>query len=110
MTQTNALNAAIIKWLCYQGHVAWRNNNVAVYDPKIKRYRKFIGERGVGDIMGYTIEGRHLEVETKVGRDELSQDQKNHLQSLLSRNCISIVTKDFDDFLEQAERYGLERR
>ena len=58
----NKVQSDILKHLKAKGILCWRNNNTAVYDPKINGYRSFNGMKGVGDILAvhngvfYTIE------------------------------------------------------
>ena len=50
----------------------WRNNAIPV------RGRTFRGERGVGDIIGFLKDGRHIEFEIKIGKDKPRKEQILH--------------------------------
>ena len=63
------IRATAIKMLTWSGYTVWINNNLAV------RGRKFIGRRGVSDIIGITKDGRWVACEIKTLNDVLSDDQ-----------------------------------
>src|SRR5688572_13737238 len=63
------IRASAIKELAWRGYDVWINNNIAV------RGRKFIGRRGVSDIIGITKDGRWVVTEVKTLNDVLSDDQ-----------------------------------
>lgn len=85
------------------GYKVWRQNNVGIYDPKIKRYRASdINLRGVGDIIGYQIgTGRFISIEVKVGRDKMSAHQIEFRDELLKAGGIYIEARSIDDFIEK---------
>jgi hypothetical protein len=63
------IRAKAIKELTWRGYDVWINNNLAV------KGRKFIGRRGVPDIIGITKDGRWVVAEVKTLNDTLSPDQ-----------------------------------
>jgi hypothetical protein len=63
------IRASAIKELTWRGYTVWVHNNLAV------RGRKFIGRRGVPDIIGITKDGRWVVAEVKTLNDVLSPDQ-----------------------------------
>ncbi len=63
------IQAMVLNYFRRIGVMAWRNNNTAVYDPKIKRFRRFTGLRGVGDIIGITREARFVSIEVKTEKE-----------------------------------------
>jgi hypothetical protein len=63
------IRESAIKELTWRGHDVWINNNLAV------KGRKFIGRRGVSDIIGITKDGRWVACEVKTLNDTLSGDQ-----------------------------------
>ncbi len=96
----NSLTQSIVRFLNYNGFVAWNVYNGGVYDPKIQRYRKNpTQKRGVFDVCGFRkSDGRHLEIEIKWGRDKMSADQLRHLDDLESSGSLCFVARDFDQF------------
>lgn len=63
------IRASAITELTWRGHDVWINNNLAV------KGRKFIGRRGVADIIGISKDGRWVVAEVKTLNDTLSPDQ-----------------------------------
>jgi hypothetical protein len=70
------IRASAIKELTFRGYTVWVHNNLAV------RGRKFIGRRGVADIIGITKDGRWVVCEVKTINDKLSDDQKQFLNDI----------------------------
>ena len=107
-TRTNDLTKSIVAWLCYNGFVAWRNNNGAVYSVKRKSFLKNpLHKNGVFDITGFRKkDGKHLEIAIKTGKDKLSAEQTYHLTELQKANCIAfIVYENFDYFEREIKKY-----
>lgn len=68
------IRASAIEELKLKGFHCWKQNNLAV------RNRKFIGEYGVADIMGFhKLTAVILACEVKANGDRLSDDQKTFL-------------------------------
>lgn len=64
-------------YLTRNGAVVWRNNNLAV------RGRKFIGKKGVSDIIGYMpFTGLWVACEIKTVNDRLSDEQVGFLNDI----------------------------
>ncbi len=59
----------------------WRQNNHAT------RGRKFIGMKGVPDIIGHDLGGVAVYAEIKTTGDRLSQDQINFMNNAAARDC-----------------------
>lgn len=97
----NSLTNSIVKFLNFNGFKAWNVYNGAIYDPKKQIYRKNPQKKkGVFDICGFRIQdGRHLEIEIKVGKDRLSDYQKRHLADLEKAGALCFVARNFDEFL-----------
>jgi hypothetical protein len=70
------IRASAIKELTWRGHDVWINNNLAV------KGRKFIGRKGVPDIIGITKDGRWVVAEVKTLNDHLSDDQITFLNDI----------------------------
>lgn len=95
MTTTETTNA-IIKYLTVLGCYVWRQNTVGIAGRRIAK-----SSRGVGDIIGLTRDGRHIEVEIKTGADKLRDEQIIHGEAVQRRNGLYFVAKTFDDFEKQ---------
>jgi hypothetical protein len=80
---TNSLTTAIISWLQLQRCKAWRQNNAPVYDTVRGCFRKGSTVDGISDVMGYhRPTGRVLAVEVKVGKDTLTDEQREFLEDV----------------------------
>lgn len=127
---TNLFTNQVIGYLNQDGFVVWRNNTMGVFDPKkaaqkllayvksvlsrkakldIKAiskilnscYRKHHGRKGIPDIIGYRkSDGKFISVEVKVGKDQLSIEQKYFIQQAQKNNTIAIVARCMNDVLE----------
>lgn len=98
MTETNSLTKAILSYLNYSGHVAWRNNTTGVFDPTKKVFRKSNNRKGISDIIGiHKDSGKLIAIEVKIGKDKLSKDQIEFLDAVRKCKGIVIVAKSLDD-------------
>jgi hypothetical protein len=70
------IRASAIKELTWRGYNVWIQNNIAV------KGRKFIGRKGVPDIIGITKDGRWVVAEVKTLNDTLSPDQITFLNDI----------------------------
>lgn len=101
---TNELTASIIRYLCLNGCDAWRNNNGAVYDAKIKGHRRNpTARKGIPDVLGYLRNGgRLIAIEVKgTAKDELSREQEMFLRNASMAGCIAFEARNFDQFVEE---------
>jgi hypothetical protein len=108
----NTLNRDCLAYLERIKVTAWRSNNVPVYDPKLGCYRKFLGRKGVSDIVGVfpqeaklwdgrtMIFGLLLCVETKAPGDRLSKDQKSFADAVLKAGGIYICARKVGDLVD----------
>lgn len=81
------IRESALKQLQYHGCSVWPQNNLAV------RGRRFIGKRGLPDIIGYTKDGKFLAAEVKTVNDFLTEEQKEFLSSLNKSGGIGVVAK-----------------
>ena len=103
MITANGLKDLVVKYLNLQGHAAWRQVNTTV------RGRVNIVHKGVGDVMCVCKgNGRHLEVEIKVDKDEQSDDQKKHQKWIEDRGGVYVVARDFDEFVQWYNKHRRE--
>ena len=101
---TNSTTKSIVQYLNMKDYFVWRANNVGVYDPKQKIYRKNPAAlKGVADILGIRWDGKFIAIEVKTGKDKLSEHQKHFLDQIEKHNGEWYVVKTFDDFLKQFE-------
>ncbi len=70
------IRESAIKELTWRGATVWPQNNLAV------RGRKFIGRKGVADVIGFSRAGLFIACEVKTVNDFLSDDQKDFLNDV----------------------------
>jgi hypothetical protein len=109
MTPTNALTTAILYWLCYNGHEAWRENNNSVYSPRQGVFRKpgKFAPEGIADVC--FIErgtGKHCEIEVKTGDDKQSKKQVEREARVKRAGGKYFVVHNFDEFEVIAKQQG----
>lgn len=80
------------------GCVAYRINNVGVWDAAKGIYRKGATQKGIFDIAAI-IRGRAAWVEIKAGRDKMSRDQLIFKQEVERAGGLAFVAYSTDDFL-----------
>lgn len=100
-TKESDLVKACLTYLELRGVFAWRNNTTAVYDPKIKRFRRMGSMKGVSDILGILHHGRLLCVECKVGRGKQTKDQVAFQVAVEAHGACYVLARGLDD-LERA--------
>lgn len=81
------------------GCVAYRVNNVGVWDEAKKVHRKGNTEKGIPDIVG-CIKGRSLWVEVKAGRDKMSLDQLHRKAEIERAGGLYFEARSTDEFLK----------
>ena len=106
---TSALTRAALAVLHLNGFTAWRQNNAAVYDAKLKQgaggYRAGSAKRGVSDIIGLFERGAvWCAVEVKIGSDELSDEQRAFLTTIHDAGGFAFECRDSVDELQAAAR------
>lgn len=78
-----------LKILAYRNCKVWKQNNIAV------KGRKFIGERGVADILGHHRKiGVMVGAEIKTVNDKLSEEQKTWLFELEQSGGIALIAHE----------------
>lgn len=93
----NALTDAVITYIKLKGGIAYRINNMGVYDAKLGKFRTSGTKKGIPDIIGIH-KGRFISVEIKIGTDRQSDDQKLREQEIIKAGGLYYIAKDFDSF------------
>jgi hypothetical protein len=70
------------------------------------QYIKGNSTNGTADISA-TIKGRSVKIEVKIGKDVMSQAQKNYAQSVINAGGVYVIAKDFDNFIEWYDDFML---
>lgn len=79
------IRESALKELTWRGYDVWRNNNLAV------RGRKFIGRKGVPDIIGFDKQGKWVVCEVKTINDRLSDDQTKFLNDIKHSGALAFL-------------------
>ena len=78
-----------LKTLRLRNFTVWRQNNLSV------KGRKFIGMKGMPDIIGYGNGGRAVYCEVKTENDRLSQDQIEFMDGAHKAGCLVYMSVGF---------------
>jgi hypothetical protein len=90
LTASQITTAALYE-LENRGYFVWRNNNLSVPG------RKFIGMKGVPDVIGFVKNsGLFVVCEVKTKNDKFSEYQKNFLNRSKLAGCITLIATDID--------------
>jgi len=82
------------------GHFAGRVNTTGVYNQKLGKYIHSGSRKGMADVT-VVVNGRHVSIEVKAGKDRLRPEQLKVKQEVEMAGGVYFVVKSFDDFLEQ---------
>jgi len=96
----NGLTRCIIAWLELHGHFAGRVNTTGTYNAKLGKYIHSGARKGMSDITS-VINGIHVSIEVKHGRDLMRPEQIRVKNEIERAGGVYIVARSFDDFLEQ---------
>lgn len=95
---TNALTKHALRILDMKGFDVWRQNNAAIYDPKIQKFRKNSATPGISDIIGFHKKtGQFIACEIKTGKDKLSSEQELFLKRVNRAGGIGIEVRKIED-------------
>lgn len=110
-SSSNGLTSAVLQWLQLNGHWATRINTTGRWMPgqsvvdAIGRTRQMQGQyipgttrNGTADIHS-VINGRHISLEVKIGRDRMSEAQKATQRDIEASGGIYLVIRSFDEFM-----------
>lgn len=96
----NRMTANILRAINMQpGCVAYRINNVGVWDAEKQIYRKGNTQKGIFDISA-VIRGRAAWIEIKAGRDKASREQLIFKQEIETAGGLAFIAYSTDEFLK----------
>lgn len=99
----NRITANVIRIInSTPGCVAYRVNNVGVWDAAKQIHRKGNTEKGLPDIWA-CLRGRFVTIEVKAGRDKLSEDQEKRRFEIVRGGGTFLVAHSTDGFIIQFE-------
>lgn len=103
---TNELTQYVLKYLRAKNVLAWRHNNVGIWDKSKGVYRKNPQTlKGVADIIGIDKFGRMVAIEIKSNKDKLTNAQMLFLQQVEERGGGAFVCRNFTDFKKKFENW-----
>lgn len=92
----------ILDFLKIVGVFCWTNNNIGVFDPVKKIYRKSNSKhslRGISDIIG-VIDGRFLAIEVKSKSGIISPEQRIFLAKINEQGGIGFVARSVEQTID----------
>ena len=96
----NRITANIIRAVNMQpGCIAYRINNVGVWDEAKQIHRRGNTEKGLPDVIA-CIRGRLVAIEVKAGKDRLSEDQKHRAFEIEKAGGVYFECRSTDSFLD----------
>lgn len=105
MTETaNRITANILRIInTHPGCVAYRINNVGVWDEAKQVHRGGNTQKGIPDIMG-SLRGRFIGIEVKAGKDRQSAEQKIVQFEIERANGVYLLIHSTDEFLSELNK------
>lgn len=98
----NELTKQLKDYLNKNGFKVWRQNNLAV------KGRKFIGERGIGDLIGMQKgTGRFISIECKAGSDTLSEYQIQFINRVRANGGLAASIREIKELIIYLETESL---
>ena len=94
------LTRCILVWLKLNGHFGGRVNTMGTYSQKLGKYIRSGSRKGMADITA-VINGKHVSIEIKTGRDKIRPDQLKVKSEVEAAGGVYIVASSYDNFLEQ---------
>lgn len=97
------IQKAVLAYLQKKGVFCWRQNNLAIFDKKLKRYRAHTGLKGIPDIIAITpptkkqCGGVFVGIEIKTTKGKLSVDQISFRDRCYLHNAEYHVITSLDD-------------
>ena len=96
----NELTRCVIAWLRLNGHFGARVNTTGTYSQKLGKYIRSGSRKGMADITA-VINGKHVSIEIKTGRDRIRPAQLKIKDEVEAAGGAYIIASSFDNFLEQ---------
>lgn len=87
---------ACLDYLHIQGIFCWRTNNIPA-PTSDGHFRRFVGLRGVSDLLGVCKDGRFLAVECKSSTGKLSSYQEEFQRRVAELGGVACVVRSVDE-------------
>ena len=96
----NELTRCIVDYLTLSGHFATRLQSTGTYRADLQRFVPSQQRAGLPDIYSCVDGGHAVHIEIKVGKDRLSEDQKQTISDLQQAGASVFITGDFQTFYD----------
>ena len=90
-SKENTIQNQVLQYLKNKGFFVWRNNNHAT------KGRAFIGNKGIGDIIGVLPCGTFLSIEVKTKSGVVSEHQHKFIMDVKAHGGIGLIIRSIDD-------------
>jgi hypothetical protein len=100
----NELTSAVVRFLQLKSHWATRINTMGKYLTHERKWIPGTTQRGTADIHT-VINGRHVSLELKIGRDKMSPDQVETKRQIEASGGVYMVIKTFQEFYDWYMNY-----
>lgn len=100
----NELTKAIVAHVYCNGGFAGRINSTGTYKQSEGRYIKSGSRNGMADV-NTCINGRHIQIEVKIGSDKPRPAQLQVQEEVEKAGGVYIFVKTFDDYLEKIKAF-----
>lgn len=103
----NQITRNILRVINFQtGCIAYRINNVGVWDEAKQIHRAGNTEKGLPDIIA-CIRGEFVSIEVKAGKDKMSEHQEMRRQEIERAKGMYFVARSTDEFLKWFSVFNL---
>jgi len=105
-TPEGKIQSAALRKLKAADVFCWRQNNTAIFDPRMNGYRAHNGLKGVPDILA-VINGQFVGIEVKTPKGRQSADQKLFEQRLERHGGRYFIVRSNEDVDKILKEYKL---
>lgn len=98
-TRESDIVTACLEYLKLRGIFCWRQNQGAI-PLKNGGYRRFVGLKGVSDILGILADGRFLAVEVKKPGGKVRAEQQAFLDVIRENGGVALLVFSVNDLIE----------
>ncbi len=101
---------SILQYLTIKGIYCWKENNVGVFDPVKKIYRRPNSPyiiKGISDILGVLPDGRFLAIECKAKGKKwnVSKEQQSFIDAVNQNGGLAFVADKIEDVVSELKGY-----
>ena len=106
ISESEMLNS-ILAFLKLLKIYCWRNNNVGVYDPSSKSFRRPPKHciKGVSDILAVLPDGKLLAIEVKSIYGKVSKEQQEFINKINNNKGCAFVARSIKDVEENLQSF-----